>query len=277
MPSCSTCEPPSTSDGVDTTKKDFHTTTILALTDEQVMFEPSSTDFLVQQVVAAQDPRQGIAQQISEALSLHDKWIADPMLFPVSSSRFALPYDRDVACLPERQLADAMLCSYWQDISIILPVLHQPSFDKLYNCIWQCSASPNPLGPNKPRDNVFGAILNMVFALGSQRCNELAADIRHHAADSFYKKSLRLVSLDALDYYSLELVQLLCLRTMYLILNSNSAACCWNTCGSAVRAAQGLNLNLAVDNASQLEREMTRRAWHGVILLHRYVKLPLPF
>ncbi|KAH8203214.1 hypothetical protein TruAng_002619 [Truncatella angustata] len=110
----------------------------------------------------------------------------------------------------------------------------------------------------------------MVLALGCQYIEHIPATQRSQFADSFYRRSQQLISVETLDFSSLQIVQLLLLRGLYLHY-TNYADRCWNIIGVALRVAQGLGLHLeeAVAPKNQLNREMRRRVWHNCVALDR--------
>ncbi|KAF5681232.1 hypothetical protein FHETE_21 [Fusarium heterosporum] len=140
----------------------------------------------------------------------------------------------------------------------------------MYDKLWQQSISPACSYKQTNDEVVFHATLNMVFALGCQRSEHISSAERIRFADSFYKRSQQLISIETLDFSSLQIVQLLLLRAIYLHY-TKYADRCWNMVGVAVRVAQGLGLHLEQSSSSsnQLKREMRRRVWHNCIALDR--------
>jgi hypothetical protein len=164
--------------------------------------------------------------------------------------------------LPHRQLADSLLQCYWELFHPIYPVLHQPTFYAAYSPLWQ------PATYNQIQDVVFYSTLNVVFALGCQRYEALTVPERENLADEFYTRSVKLVSIDALDTSSLQIVQLLLLRGFYLLCTPHADRC-WATVGVALRVAQAIGLQSpkTIPSSTQLNRQMRRRVWYSCFLL----------
>jgi hypothetical protein len=173
--------------------------------------------------------------------------------------------------LPPRQLADAAVQCYFQLFHPLLPILHRPTLMSEYEKLWVSNRSTDSTSLSGFDLTVFYAIVNMVMALGCQRSETLHLDERDKFADELYQRSQRIISLDTLDYYSLPVVQLLLLRTLYL-LYSRHAERCWSHASVAVGAAYAIGLNLPdTSSPNQLAREMHKRAWWCCVLVDRCV------
>lgn len=170
--------------------------------------------------------------------------------------------------LPPRQLADSLIQCYWEHFHPIYPVLHRPTFHDDYSQLWLPTELLGSTAHNKVQDVVFYSILNVVLAIGCQRNEALTVPEREDLAGEFYTRSVRLVSMDALDTSSLQIVQLLILRGFYLLCTPYANRC-WVTVGAALRIAQAIGLQLAkpIATSTQLNREMRRRVWYNCILL----------
>lgn len=178
-------------------------------------------------------------------------------------------YDMDLD--PPDHLVPSILRSFLDFIHPVFPILHWPSFITMYNHL-RLPSRASGHDVNQTRDGVvFHAILNMVLALGCQRSKDIPPSQRIQYANCFYQKSQRLVSVETLDFSSLEIVQLLLLRGIYLHYTTYADRC-WNTIGVALRVAQSLGLHVEQTGSSrnQLKREMRRRVWHTCITLDRY-------
>lgn len=214
-----------------------------------------------------------IKQQSSSCSpALSKKLLTDPIGFTVASnSREDLILDIGSVSLPEKQLADSLMQAYWGYSHPIFPVLHRPSFTKRYEDLWK---APRVLSLPRYTSNdvLLLALVNVVMAIGCQRCEECPAGHRNHDAESLYRKSVRLVSAEILDTYSFETVQLFLLRAIYLQYTS-FASRCWNTLGVAQRVVYGLRLHENRPEPNQLKREMSRRLWYIYRILDRYVEL----
>jgi hypothetical protein len=176
-------------------------------------------------------------------------------------------YNMKDLIIPTRQLADNFLQCYWELFHPVYPVLHKPSFHAMYTQLWQPFDVSDLTSHNNHQDVVFHSTLNIVLALGCQRNIALTVAEREDVAGEFYKRSMKLVSMDTLDTSSLQIVQLLLLRGFYL-LYTPYADRCWSTVGVAMRVSQAVGLHLATAGVPhQLEREMRRRVWHICVLL----------
>lgn len=178
----------------------------------------------------------------------------------------------DTISLPERLLADILLQGYWGSLHLVFPVLHQPSFIKSYKGLWEPVIPSFQCMRHKPEDIMFHATLNMVFALGCEHSERVPVEQKRQLANTFYKRSHGLISIETLDFSSLEVVQLLLLRGVYLLYTSHTNRC-WNVIGVAVRVAQGLGLHLEQNESprsmNQLSREMRRRTWYCCVFMDR--------
>lgn len=183
-------------------------------------------------------------------------------------SKFTPDYNTKDIILPTREFADKYLHCYWEFFHPIFPILHRPKFHTIYSQLWQPATASQP----KLDDAVFYSILNMVLALGCQRNESLGVSERDDLANEFYRRSVKLLSLDTLDASSLQIVQLLVLRGFYL-LYSPLADRCWIVTGAAVRVAQVIGLQSVKTEAAlnQFDREMRRRVWHNCVILDWYI------
>ncbi len=171
--------------------------------------------------------------------------------------------------LPPRHLADSLLQCYWDLLQSLSPVLHQPTFMVDYNNLWNppTSQAAEPAS----QDVIFYATMNMVMALGCQRNEAYEVTERENLGNEFYKRSQKLVSIETCDRYSLPLVQLLVIRSMWF-LYSPFAERCWTAISLTIRIAQAIGLDNAKLNSqrtSQLTREMRRRVWYSCVFLDR--------
>ncbi|KAK9780129.1 putative Transcription factor domain-containing protein [Seiridium cardinale] len=169
--------------------------------------------------------------------------------------------------------ADDLLAWYWDFIHPLIPVLHRPGFMVRYDQLWQPRNVSTSSGAAD--DIIFHATLNMVLALGCQRNEQFEPAERANLSYEFYKRSVKIVSVDTLDESSLSVVQLLMLRGLYL-LYSPYADRCWNMTAITIRIAQAIGLeSLSYHSSSldQLTREMRRRVWYSCIVLDRFTGL----
>ena len=177
-------------------------------------------------------------------------------------------FDMKGLVLPPRQQADSLLQCYWELFHPIYPVLHRPTFHDVYSQLWLPTELLGFNSYNKDQDVVFYSMLNIVLAIGCQRNEALTVPEREDLAGEFYTRSVKLVSIDALDTSSLEIVQLLILRGFYLLCTPHADRC-WAVVGVALRIAQAIGLQLAKPTvaSTQFNREMRRRVWYNCLLL----------
>lgn len=178
--------------------------------------------------------------------------------------------DPHAMVLPPRHFADELLRWYWRNMHPVFPFLHWPMFEGKYRSLWKQQTPPGH-GQQAFEERLYLATLNMVLAQACFRYEAIPLTQRQQHADEFYKRSLRLVSVEALDTASIPVVQLLLLRAMYLYF-SGRADRCWLISGAAIRVAIGLGLHLTPRRPlNQLEREVRRRVWYaGCVPLDQY-------
>ncbi|KAK4034444.1 activator of stress genes 1 [Parachaetomium inaequale] len=165
--------------------------------------------------------------------------------------------DPHALVLPPRHYADELLRWYWQNFHSIFPFLHWPMFESKYRTVWKQKTPQS----HDFDELLFFATLNMVFAVACLRHEAIPLPQRQCHADEFYKRSLRLISIETLDSASIPIVQLLLLRAMHLYF-AGRADRCWLMSGAATRVAVGLGLHITPKRQlNQLEREMRRRVW----------------
>ncbi|ETS76295.1 hypothetical protein PFICI_11682 [Pestalotiopsis fici W106-1] len=177
--------------------------------------------------------------------------------------------------VPPRKIADGLIHHYWEGAHPLQPFIHKGTFMKRYNELWQTdtadSGELHAFGRSKSvyTAQVFHCTLNLVFALGC-RFRSMSSGRQRPGSDrtheQFAHRATRLLSLDLMDYGSIQLVQALILMAQYLqTLNMSSK--CWVIVGMAIRVAQGLALHLDVAGETQAQREERRRTWHSCELL----------
>ncbi|KAF5971920.1 hypothetical protein FBULB1_8970 [Fusarium bulbicola] len=236
---------------------------------EETVYGPSSNISFLQEVIQLQGPEMDTTQTAQSPACARERTMPDLLGFTEVQSA-SLAHVGDTVPLPDRQLADTLLGCFWDFIHPIFPILHRPSFSTMYDDLWKQNISPAHREKQTKDDVVFHAILNMALALGCQRSDQISSEQRHKISDSFYRRPYRLVSIETLDFSSLQIVQLLLLRAIYLHCTTYANRC-WNMVGVALRVAQGLGLHLEQTALSknQLQREMRRRVWHNCFALDR--------
>ncbi|KAK1756351.1 activator of stress genes 1 [Echria macrotheca] len=179
-------------------------------------------------------------------------------------------FDHQQVVLPPKSFADELVRWYWHHIHSLYPLLHRPSFEAEYKKLY----SPQDSRKKQSFDDlVFLAVFNIVLALGCQRNESISPAQQGFHAEEFYRRSLRLISLEDLDTSSLSLIQLFVLRGIYLYFTTRADRC-WIVLGAGIRMAIGMGLNNAGPKkvSSQLEREMRRRIWYcGCVTMDQVV------
>lgn len=232
--------------------------------DSHVNYGPSSNLSFLKQVAVAADPHEE-PQELSQ-----DTGVPTLLGFPTSRPSSPKPRARPII-LPERAMTNMFMQSYWDFVHPIFPILHQISFTERFK------KTTESLIDTLPQDSIFQATLSIALSLGAQRTETVPIMQRESLADELYRQSCNLASIDFLDESSMEVVQLLLLRGIYLHY-STFADRCWNTIGIALRMAQGLGLQHDGNDSggvNQLTREMRRRVWHCCVTLDRYGISPL--
>jgi hypothetical protein len=239
----------------------------------EILHGPSSNISFLHEAI------QNVIPQTDAKQPTRERTVPDLLGFTIVKST-SLAHDVDFVS-PRDHLVPAILRSFFEFIHPVFPLLHWPSFTTMYNRLRRPNMATEH-GSNRTRDDtVFHAILNMVLALGCQRSKDISPCQRNQFANSFYEQSHRLISIETLDFSSLEIVQLLLLRGIYLHYTTYADRC-WNMIGVSLRVAQSLGLHLEQTDSSrsQLNREMRRRVWHTCITLDWYstsVYRPLSF
>jgi hypothetical protein len=195
-------------------------------------------------------------------------------------------------CLPLRRVADNLVSIYFSRVNRMYPVIHQASFRRQYNHLWEAENSTEPgsveccrLCQKPNQGKLFAATLHAVFALAT--LFESGHPERNATqADTFFRQAQELNLLDILDdEVSMELIQVGLLMGFYLQA-TESFSKCWNITTLTIRMAQNMGLHLGcgsiprIDQAAasptQLESEMRARVWYGCVVLERYVCLSQP-
>lgn len=180
--------------------------------------------------------------------------------------------DPNALTLPPYRVANTIFRWYWQNFHSVFPFLHWPTFKERCLATWNQKQPP----VQSFEQVLFYATVNMVMAVACLRNETQTPDHREYDPDVFYKRSLRLVSIEAIDGASIPILHLMLLRAMYLYF-AGRADRCWLMSGAAVRVAVGLGLHLpSKRQLSQLEREMRRRVWFGGCVALDQYGLPTP-
>ncbi|KZL77221.1 transcriptional regulatory protein [Colletotrichum tofieldiae] len=234
----------------------------------ETIYGPSSNISFLRQLTQVADPKNSANKSPNQPGDEAEEIIPTVLGFSTAQPKNPDAFPEPMM-LPERWLADILILSFMDFVHPVFPILHRPSFISSYEALWQSTRGRSPKRDFK--DVVFHATLSIVLALGSQRTDKISVAEQNHLAEKFYKQSVGLVSIDTLDHSSLQAVQLLLLRGVYLHY-TQYADRCWNTVGVALRVAQGLGLHTRGDKTTvrnQIKREMRRRVWHCCLTLDR--------
>jgi Fungal specific transcription factor domain len=174
--------------------------------------------------------------------------------------------NNDFFALPQRHVASFLLESYFFTCQPVWPFLVEEDIRRRFDATWTS---------NDPQDSMWLAILNLIFALACQLCEDTKEDIPIEnplqAGKEFYHRARGFVLTNLFDSGSIEMVQALLLMSLYQqgTMRPNQ---CWLTVGHATRMAQaiGLHLDRTELNIPPLERELGKRLWWGCFCLDRY-------
>lgn len=238
-------------------------------------FGPSSNIHFIQRVAEASD-RSRAQTHIPTPCHNQPLHLGQEVTGFSSAEHTVTVCDWNAVQLPQRHVADRLIQGYWNTLHAVFPVLHQPSFTGAYNELWEPVLAFSQSGRGQQDHMLFVATVNVVLALGCEFSDKSDIAQKKKQADKLYRQSQRLVSIETLDFSSLQVVQLLLLRGVYLQYTSHANQC-WNMVGVAVRVAQGLGLHMERDGSSLstaiMMREMRRRVWYCCVFLDRYVDL----
>lgn len=192
--------------------------------------------------------------------------------------------------LPQRQLADKLVSSFFYHRHILNPYLHEGTFRRRYERLW---TSQEAGGEEATSANVVWlGLVNMVFAFGSEHValrplptgtpssssaergwQRNLADRNH---ERFFRRAKTLVLSGILQTGKIELVQALLLLGHYLH-GSLELNHCWTVVGLAVRTAQELGLYLDPSRTTNdvVEQEIHKRVWWGCFALDRLISTKL--
>ncbi|KAL2185519.1 hypothetical protein L209DRAFT_691226 [Thermothelomyces heterothallicus CBS 203.75] len=185
---------------------------------------------------------------------------------PAPYRPLAAPEPRDFRqLLPPRQVAEALLRSYYTSIHSMTPILHWNTFTQTVDGMYRPG---NPLRVSK----AFASVLFAVMAVGRLFTAEDSQN-RAHTATQLLEATQTLID-PWINEYELDHARALVLVTIALNeLNLKSAA--WSWLGRAVRVAQDLGLYTEPATAPFVEAEMRRRTWWTVYVLDRSLALEL--
>lgn len=119
-------------------------------------------------------------------------------------------------------------------------------------------------------DQIFHCILNFILAIACQRKAETTPSHEDTSHETFYARADRLLTEDVMRTGTLQLVQALVLKAMYLR-GADMTIQSWISVGNAVRVAQAVGLQHEITTGSQAVREGRKRLWYACVLMDRYV------
>ncbi|KAF6793011.1 fungal specific transcription factor [Colletotrichum musicola] len=170
--------------------------------------------------------------------------------------------------LPARKQADHLTDLYWYYVDPLYPFLDRQRFEHSYRALFA--------GTSLDADErIFVSILNIIFALSTQLIESMPPEQRDASSQGYFARAQDLLRLSLWDTGSIELIQCLLIMSQYLQ-STNNPHQTWMIVGSCVRIAQGLGLHLpetAMELASEAERDLVRRIWHGCILMDRMIAI----
>lgn len=223
-------------------------------------FGSSSASVFMEQVRAAINAKVAGCAGVPES-SMSTRVVSPPGANTGTSQRTCeyLNYD-----LPSRRNADRFVARYWEVIHPLYPFLHRQMFEKSYNHIWAGV-------PVEGDERAYLCLLNSIFALSSCITDSIPTKERMSTSHVYFQRARDLLSLSLWEPGSIETVQCLLVMAQYLQ-STNNAHQCWMAVGQAVRIAQELGLHLpepSWPDQNLQGRELSRRIWHGCILMDR--------
>ena len=184
------------------------------------------------------------------------------------SSMHSLPHQSRLSTaetfvLPPRKAADKMMKTFWNQVHVLYPIIHRPSFESFYHSLWTADE-------NTSDDSPVYSILNIIFAISCQLHKADMSDGKGMDADVYFCRAMQLLNMDFIGSASIELVQALLLVGIYLQ-STEWPHKCYVVVGLAIRTAQGMALHLPTTSARMepLDREVIRRVWHGCVFMDR--------
>jgi Fungal specific transcription factor domain len=166
--------------------------------------------------------------------------------------------------LPSRNTADSLVENYWNSTHPVYPFLDRASLGEDYRALWTGSRT-------KHDERVVVGTINIVFALGAQVSKAVRPELRQETGKMYYDRAQDALGGHSWDICSVDLVSYLLLTGVFLQ-TVNIAQRCWMVIRHAIRMAQSIGLHLPHPNIgtqSRREVQVTRRIWHGCILMDR--------
>lgn len=182
--------------------------------------------------------------------------------------------------LPLRQKAERLAVAYWDYIHPLYPFLYKPHFGIVFRSLWTGEV------PSEARSSLMRmteanseCMVSLVLALACQYYDSSGdgedASQGSKSGAAFFDQARSVFQhkiADGTDH-SLQFIQILLLMAQYLN-STGSTQKSWEVMGLAIRICQGLGLHRGATShekamADPVEREMTKRVWHGCITVER--------
>lgn len=189
--------------------------------------------------------------------------------------------------LPNLATSNALLDIYWTHVHPHFPIVYRPSFERQWRYGLENPETTSASTPSG-RGKVPTILLLAMYALAARYDSvqmergdvylQYATQILNY--DYASSRQVRLFSLSrsiATDWSSRQVtVQVLLLLSYLAIGGGGSMSAAWVYSGMAIRIAEDLGLNRAVENwsvspFSEEEKESRKFVWFGCILMDRYV------
>jgi hypothetical protein len=169
--------------------------------------------------------------------------------------------------LPERELADSLVDSYFERVHPLYPFVHEGSFRAEYENMW----NQQSIISSRPS---WYALLNIVFARGCEFSDAVLQENIMATVSPFVNQSRQIVLSHIYRKGNLEIVQALLLMCHYLqgTMELNE---CWNLVGLMIRTAVSIGLQLNPENLplTTVESEVRKRVWWGCFIIDRTISM----
>lgn len=168
--------------------------------------------------------------------------------------------------LPARSRADQLLNIYWDIVHVLYPFVDKHETMRKYQSLFDGQVEYES-------DQMFVCLLNVIFALSCQLSGAIEARRRESSAKVYYQRAKEF--LDLWTTSSFQTVQVYLLLGQYFQ-STNESHQCWMAIGAAIRTAQSLGLHFPETTertASLRTRELTRKVWHGCVIMDRVVSM----
>ena len=208
----------------------------------------------------------------SSTVSRAVPFVDAPLFGPMDLDPQSFVSEVSPRALPPRAVAQQLADVYFDFIEPIEPVLNRArSFDDL-ETIYRGSCETS-----ETEWDIRRSILNLVFALATQRQESLPPDMRQTQANEFFKRAWVLFRPEFVLWHSpgsIEMVQCLILLNRYLHCTSHQQKA-WMTSGLAYRLAQVLCCEGPASPCDQPDSDvhLKRQVWASCVALDRYAIL----